>query len=387
LGLEIWAIADPMRNDYGDIVDSKNVCEPIGKKAVAVIDGMEVFVRKCKTHRERREANLACWATLFAYMTGFAACRLGGHLQQFAVFNSNPFLTVVVMLLTVLLVHGLFQVAKEARRRAAVAKIENNERDYIVQEHMEEAEINSAGLALSFLAAQATRFWLTGTLPMENGEEYPEVIHTQGNILSLYGAGLLLGISAVALPIMVVPPYTAKQDRLRRFVDTLQIQGLMTCAWCFYFATRYAILRSRALDPFGGPRSMGGRTVTALGLALLVVVATFSLGPIESAAKSADGDPKRVRRQLRSVISAFGILVGYSLVFSFEGAVAAVAGLSPPHSGMLKLMLAAMLSLVIILGWRLYVVEKVMMYNRMLREDAEARQASGYEQLRLDFDD
>lgn len=386
LSQEVWIVADTMRDDYDTQIAEENVRQPIGKKSVAMIGGLEVFVRKGKLLRERREQKMRCWATLLAHMTGFAAISLGTHMQHFPVFTMNPFMTVVVVLMNQLLFTGLFRIAKEIRKRTEALDGIIDERDKLYEEYTEEAEIDAASLSVSFLATQAMRYWLTGSQPNEKGEEFPEIVHSWGSILSLYGAGLMLGIAAIVVPLVVVPPSASKHDKLRRFVDTLQNQGLMTCAWCIFFATQYWAVRSQVLEPVGGPHSMGGRVVLALGLSLCAFLAIFGLDKIEDTAKASQRDMRSVHRLVKSLVNALGILVGFSWEVSFEGANSAVASLHERRAYIVKVVLAAAVSSVIIPAWRKFVLEKVMLYKRLYEEDRDARhdaswRGNAYQQL------
>jgi len=390
LSKEFWVVADPMRDDRGEVVDEDKVRQPLGKKSVALIRGMEVFVRKGRLLREDREKALRCWAMLLAHMTGFAAICVGGRVQYLPVFKTNSFLCVVVVFAMQLLMTGLFVGARAVRKRTEALDGVLDARDELAEEYTEEAEIDAASLAVSFLATKAMRFWLTGVLANEEGNEVPLVKHELGTVLSLFGAGTALAVAAVVLPLVVLPPLASKHDTLRRFVDTLQNQGLMTFAWCVIFATQYEVVRSGALAQLGGPSSMGGRVVIALGLSFLAFLAIFGIDKIEDAAKGTGGDMKRVHRLVGSIVNALGILVGFSWELSFEGAVSAVAQSNPYHNGLMRLLLAIMIAMVIIPAWRKYVLEKVMLYRRVYLEEVNARQVAGgwrtgaYEQLEFE---
>merc|ERR1712217_994301 len=77
---------------------------------------------------------------------------------------------------------------------------------------------------------------------------------------------------------------------------------------------------------------------------------------------------------IQQIITALGILVGFSWEHCFEGSVAAVAGLTS-HPRITKLALAISVTMLVVPAWRKYILVKAMMLEdlKMQRESNRAK--------------
>merc|ERR1712176_1023910 len=80
-------------------------------------------------------------------------------------------------------------------------------------------------------------------------------------------------------------------------------------------------------------------------------------------------DSKAGARAIQEIITALGILVGFSWEHCFEGSVGAVASLTD-HPRITKLVLGCLVTILVVPAWRRYVLVKAMMLEdlKMQRE-------------------
>jgi MFS family permease len=381
---EGWLIADTMRADYGEEVPEREVRNLIGEKSVAVMDGVEVFVRRCKVLKEERQCKMACWATLLAHLTGFAGIQVGGTMQHMDAFRNNTGMLLLAAFINQIFVMGLFRIADAIRTRTSGMDGVTDSRDELYHEFVAEAENDAASLSISFLLVQALRFMLSGVLPRNNGTEAhgAEPMLDYARILGLYGLGLGIFLCSVLLYFVSRNTALYKNVHGRRYIDLMKNQGAMVFAWCVLGATGWQAEFSGVMDSIGGAHSMTGSLLLALVLSCSAMVAIFGLDKIEDQGKEKK-DNHQVGKLVRDVITALSILVGFSWEHAFSNSIDAVAAqTSMPH--LCNLCMGLIVALSIIPAWRKYILEKVMIHTQKDEHGGHDVASSHYEQLEFE---
>jgi len=383
---EGWLIADTMRADYGDEVPEREVRNLIGEKSVAVMDGVEVFVRRCKVLKEDRECKMACWATLLAHLTGFAGIQLGGSLQHMGIFRGNAFMLLVAAVITQIFVVGVFRIADFVRQKTSSMDGITDSRDELYNEFVLDAENDAASLSISFLTVQALRFLLSGVLPSNMGT-YPrnsEPVLDYPRIFCLYGLGLAIFVCSVLLYFLA---RNSKNSHVRRYVDLLKNQGAMVFAWCVLGATAWQAQTSHVMDSIGGAHSMAGILMLALILSFSALCAIFGLDRIDridDSGKEKSRDEHHFGKLVRNVITALSILIGFSWERVFSHSIAAVSRQTSMPL-LCQFGIGLLIALSIIPAWRKYILEKVMTHTQKVEEHGgHGVESTRYEQLEFE---
>jgi len=383
---EGWLIADTMRADYGEEVHEREVRNLIGEKSVAVMDGVEVFVRRCKVLKEERECKIACWATLFAHLTGFAGIQVGGTLQHMYHFRSSTGMLLLAAVINQIFVVGLFRIADFLRKKTAAMDGVTDSRDELYNEFVSEAENDAASLSISFLTVQALRFMLSGVLPDNDGTDphHPKPVLDYPRIFGLYGLGLAIFLCSVLLYFLARNSAMYKNSHVRRYVDLLKNQGAMVFAWCVLGATGWQAQKSHVMDSIGGAHSMTGTLMLALVLSFSAMCAIFGLDRIEDSSKEKSREDHQVGKLVRNVVTALSILVGFSWEHVFAHSIAAVSGqTSMPH--LCHFCMGLLIAVSIIPAWRKYILEKVMIHTQKAEgHGGHGVESSHYEQLEFE---
>jgi len=382
---EGWLIADTMRADYGEEVPEREVRNLIGEKSVAVMDGVEVFVRRTKVIKEERQSKMACWATLLAHLTGFAAIQVGGTLQHMEGFRDNFFMLLLAAVINQILIMGLFRVANCVRAKTSALDGVVDSRDELYHDVVAEAENDAASLAISFLTVQALRFMLSGVLPKISGIEphHAKPAIDWPRILGLYGLGLAIFVCTVLVYFLVRNTASYKNVHFRRYIDMMKNQGAMTFAWCVLGASGWQAQASHVMDAIGGAHSMTGSLMLALILSFSAMIAIFGLDKIEDRSKE-NREDHQVGKLVRNVITALSILVGFSWEHAFAHSIEAVSQqTSMPH--LCHFCMGLLVALSIIPAWRKYILEKVMIHTQKVEDTSgHGELSSHYEQLEFE---
>jgi len=332
---------------------------------------------------EAIEMNLKCWGVLLSHITGFAAINSYGAIQQLHWFKSDPekgpfrCLMVVPMALVGNL---LVQYVSDKIRKGFQVTQEDDEIDELEKrwnEEVEEAENDVSGLALSFLVNQSLRYWIGGTLANAEGEEEGEsqFSHTTGQVMKLYLWALVFLACTVGLLLYGQHREEAAKQReeaaaesgntdeqaeaaeeeerakkIERFNEIFIAGFSMSFAWSVFYGTRWAWSASQIC----------GNNATLLGVVLAVSLSGACFLSIYFLDKLADAEftPEAVDNAIVQMISAIGILVGFSWEQSFDAAVAALASRTTnPH--MAKLFLALFSVLLLAPAWKQYILPMV----------------------------
>merc|ERR1719346_198096 len=116
---------------------------------------MKVPVQEKHLELELREQKMKCWATLLAHTSGFAAINAGGTLQQVSIFNFNPAVAFIPIIITQLIIQGLFRISQIMRR--AMTGHHEGKREKLFDEFCIEAENDISSLSMSFNTANVIR--------------------------------------------------------------------------------------------------------------------------------------------------------------------------------------------------------------------------------------
>lgn len=240
------------------------------------------------------------------------------------------------------------------------------------------AEDDASSLSMSFLLVLCFRFALSGVLPLV--EEEPLVATArlpmwEWRVFGLYIVGAVFASFAI-LMVFIVVRFQNNKD-LDRIFSTVMNAAAMSFAWCMLYATRW--LANHVPWLYQMP-SLMGRVLIALQLSLFVAFAVFALDYVDDMHQG-DEDSKAGSQALRTLISALGILVGFSWESCFEYGIEALATRSP-HPVLTELCLVIILCAFMIPAWRKYILNRVMRLQKLketredralAQRDAEAR--------------
>lgn len=364
----VWIVADPVREDYEEEVAAEIVERSLGDKGIARKDGLEVFVKRVKHEYDQRNMRMKCWATLLAHMTGFAAINAGGVLQHQMYFAGSPASCLLAVICNQVGLLALFQVVDWVRQ-VREDETDRDNRDAWFDEEVVDAENDISGLAVSFLLVQVLRFSLSGVLPNVEGLEEPEKAHSLLCILGLFCSGMLLAVLSVSLVgAESWIPQASKQNRsvLQRSLRVGQNTCAMSYAWCLLWATRWIAARWEGeLRALGiSADTIAGRIVLAMFLTCISFAFIAVLDHIKDMGLVGDGNASSA---LNNMINALSILVGFSWEHCFDGAVAAVASLTP-HPFVAKGVMAIFVFILVVPPWRRYILGRVLRHQALHNE-------------------
>lgn len=327
-------------------------------------------------------------ATLMGHVTGFAAVNAWGILQQAVPRSFWP--CAMVPPLSFFGISWVYEITKYFRHKKTMADGEEDEYEELWGERVAETEDEVISLAVSFLSVQILRFCISGSLPEASGEDAEgQDWHSNYSCLLLLLTGVVAGIADVArlLYDRSIEPGWARMvsgesqnsnsiNSEKRAGSWFQKISAMTFAFCLLFAAEWWISSNLPMDG----------SMKAVVSALLVTVAAFMLifgidKVADMHADDAELDEVLLRRvfirpfwdnnALRLIISALGMLVGFSWERCFD---AAVGGLSQGHDGgkhwlrgahehhrqvpaaVCNLILAVILAILVLPAWKWYIL-------------------------------
>merc|ERR1711957_902014 len=118
--------------------------------------------------------------------------------------------------------------------------------------------------------------------------------------------------------------------------------------------------------------SLLGRVMMALELSGVACFVVIFLDKIDDFHAGSE-DSQAGARAIQQIITALGILVGFSWEHCFEGSVGAVAGLTD-HPRITKLVLGCLVTILVVPAWRKYVLVKAMMLEELKMQRESNRQ-------------
>lgn len=316
---------------------------------------------------EEMELMLKCWAVLLGHITGFAAINAFAILQQMvpknvvATFLVSPFAWFCIFVL------GLG--TNQLREYVALADDGiKDEAEIKWDEETKETEDDIIGLAVSFVLAQTLRFAISGDLPDPEGNEPDEMLsnHSNREVLMLIGIAVFFTVLNVLRTIFIKKQY--------RFTPQMRNVVMMDFAWCCFFSSDWWL----STTFFASEHGMIKEVVLALFVTSIAFIMIFFLDKIADAfAQSSQNHKSDTDQAIRSIVQAFGILIGFSWEKAFDTAVqscTAVISFMPPAWS--KLVLAIGLAAVVIPAWRMHILPTIMEYE----EDEEEEEEEGREE-------
>lgn len=125
-----------------------------------------VATTKKKKIKQARQRNTECFGPLFGHVTAFSAIHAFGYLQQKTFLNSSPLTAYGASLLAFAGMLICFRLTTHARKFLMARYFpDKEEEEEKVYETVVDVENDVSGLATSFLAFLAVRFWLVSSLP------------------------------------------------------------------------------------------------------------------------------------------------------------------------------------------------------------------------------
>lgn len=292
--------------------------------------------------------------TLLAHATGFSALHCFAQLQALPPFNTNIFTVSLVVVIAVVTIIVLEVIADMARIRVALAddgKIDDAEMQWM--EQVEETENDVLAFCVGFLLMQVCRYSISGAIRIYDPHEAPAGrTQTAANLMLCCGIFFALAtlLSTIVSRKVLHSDFgrSLRKDGVRsRYIKISTTVLGMAMAWCFLFWADWQLYAFG----FDGARIMACM-LEALCLTLLSFFLIFAL---DYGADYGVLPPKA----LRSVISALGLLVGFSWERSFHIALSDVGALGarfglPPGIGLHCA--ALLLVLVVLPAWYYYIL-------------------------------
>lgn len=298
--------------------------------------------------------NLKCLGVLIGHITGFAAINALGEMQQmlsskegyFEDETSKQIAAFAVCVLSFFILTAVHKLTDIIRNKVALGDDgEIDEAEEMWQEETTEVEDDVIGLAISFLFIQAVRYRVGVSLPNVEGEDEDKHGWPQVVLLFLIGMGMMLLLLLKAQYMSVRD--ARKNAQLGNIVS-------MAFAWCLYFSVYWYI--SDQLDTLA--EGMLSEVVISL------IVTVLGLGLIAIADKLADAEwtAPEIDKIIRGeVVTAIGILIGFSWEKNFDKAVTtiAVSAMSENHPEvpiLVKLVMSALCVVITVPAWWIYIL-------------------------------
>lgn len=293
------------------------------------------------------EIPVKSFAVLFAHIAGFAAINGWGSLQQ-NWLRTTPLISTLIVPIALV---GLFALYRQMDNiRNYVSMGDDGEVDEFEEkwdDETEESENDVAGLSTSFLTCQCIKYFISGDLPESEGDEAPGKVwqhdFEEWRVLMFAGIVFLVGLVLILRVRSRYPDKEAEEEEdeeeeeqgelseeeLKEKKEELEAEckkyewQIRSClvlivyfsnglAWCFFYGTVWAIAHSRVTD-----KNALLHVYIALLLSFVSFVMIRGLDQVEdSGMMGAQSD-----RAIEEIISALGILIGFSWEQSFDVAV------------------------------------------------------------------
>lgn len=340
--------------------------------------------------KENIEINMRCWGTLLAHITGFASINAWGSVQQTAFFSQSWYMSWLVVPCACIFNIPILYCTNWMRETISMGGDgKQDELEKMWDEEVEEAENDVIALGLSFLTVQSIKYGICGTLANVEGEEPEELTfgHEYGQCMLLYLFGSL------CIPVFCYFVITMKKmeeeeekeqeeeqkeaeegkkekthlsekekklqekkeeekkeaaEARERQLDQVVATFAMGMAWSYFYSTKWSL---------GALPVAWNSNTTLLTLVEAVVVSAICFSFIFVLDKLADAEwtSERVDDCIRAVISAIGILVGFSWEQTFDASVAALASQTDSPT-IMKLVLAIACAVIVVPAWKNYML-------------------------------
>jgi len=205
-------------------------------------------------------------------------------------------------------------------------------------------------------------------MPSPSGAEESERLCSLPHVLCLFAAGLAFALVGTMLAYIAgrYQPLTWT----RRVVRVYQNTATMCFAWCVLWATWWQLFRMDFLATVSAtPGTLAGQIVLALVVSLIAFAVVCTLNKIEDRV-----GPEKLGGVMQSIVTAVGVLVGFSWQLAFAAAAAAVASQTPQPGGPVvsQVVIAGAVALQLLPAWRQHILEKVLRYRQFRAERLEA---------------
>jgi hypothetical protein len=311
---------------------------------------MAVFVRVARS--DSKEPMIAT-GVLGGHIVGYAALETFGSVQRQAPFIEHVIPTVVacvfvyyiVLKVTLWLADHLVHGSGEETREKKIKTID-------------ECEEDAFSFCNGFLISQASKFHVLGFMPLLHGQ--PEG-HSQPECTMLFGfVGLYSAAVCVLAPLQEFA-YARGVSNTARLLFLAQHTAGMAAAWLLVFAGEwqwFAAVETPSL-------SSGIMLVTFVNTMVsfgLVVALDFVAGM------------EWVRpASVRALVAIIATTVGLSWEKAFhEADVALTSGLSPTAAARCRLLLIVGMLLIVLQGWRYYILPQAIQYEEKCEENRKA---------------
>jgi hypothetical protein len=392
----VWVYTDALRSSNNTEVEEENIsniravarAEKEGKECTATSSvwkndsGEEIPVQKKHLRLMQKRRQTKAWGTLFAHMAGFAAICSGTRMQQLDVFGKSKVLCWAPVIINQCLLRVAFlasgclrewqlsRLGASARGTASDKEREEAELGIatmrrLMKEESEESENDVSSLSMSYLTVNVIRWYLTGFLPNEEGEEghgfHPELWH----VFALYFVGFMAVGLAVGLAILMsrFSGYLHHHAGLHRTLEAILNATGMCFAWCLLWATKW-ICKEKLFS-----HEMLGRVSLAFVLTSFAALSVFAVDKVADSLRSSQTDRATMEfaeEIIRIIINSLGILVGFSWEHSFDGSVVGVSQMTPRPAES-ELVMGIAVAVLILPAWRDYILQKVMLMQAMLK--------------------
>jgi len=326
---------------------------------------------------------IACWATLWSHMAGFAHIRCSLDLQQLPMFQGA--MAILPTAANALMLVVIFKLSDSFRSRFEAA--EPKASFELLQESAEEAENDIAAIGISFSTVVVFRYVMTHQMANVLGLELPVHNHSMEAKVGIGVAAVVFALISIFILIThtwvekrskysaassvkeeggeLMPKETElhapRRDYKTRWVFIASSMFATASSWCGLYCSKWMLygLEINA-DEDTNPNSCISRVI----LALLVSFGSFLM--IYFLDKLADSDltDNDADRAIEEVIHAIGVSVGFAWEQAFDAGVETIGELTESlgtwYPVFARLGFAIMISAVMIPAWRLYLIKKSM---------------------------
>lgn len=298
------------------------------------------------------EINMKCYGVILAHLTGFASINAWVTMQHLEFFAATPMRSLLVIPIGALSQFLLQRVTDNVRWRVSMMDDgEEDEFEALWNETSEEAENDVMGLSISFCAAQALRFLISGVLPDNEGKESwsDATSHTFSQVGMIWAVAVFFVLLIIAA-VMAMPENPG--HLMKRTINTVVICACASFAWCAFFGSRWCV----ASVPLFQTQMMLINAILALSLSVVCFFVVRLLDLLVD--MDCTGDD--IDHALIMVIGAVGILIGFSWEQCFDEAILSVASVAPDDTELLiRVFLTVFCIMVIVPAWKWWILPMV----------------------------
>ncbi|CAJ1414090.1 unnamed protein product [Effrenium voratum] len=329
------------------------------------------------TFEQKRKRKMACWATLFSHMAGFAHIRCSLDLQQLDVFQTGV-MAWLPSLLNALLLMVIFKLSDMFRGRWNTRK-EDQDGYHLWEEGAEETEDDIAAIGISFSMVVVLRHCLTGEMANSQGLQLPVINHSSSAKYYISIASVVFALLAIAILFAFwrfrsrssgtylemknqethSPMSYYGNSYLSRWIRIASSTCATASSWCGLYSAKWVLYGfERLAEQDADPNSCILRVI----LALLVSFCSFVLVYFLDKLKDLEATGEVADTAILEVIHAIGVSVGFAWEQAFDAGVETIGELTE-HLGSwypvwARMIVALLVAGVMIPAWRLYLIKK-----------------------------